>query len=137
MDAHGILGELIGMVSVVLIFGSIPAIFIARSYFRSRERTQMQQTIRAAIEKGQPLPPEMMDAISRDVRPVPSAARDLRVALIWLGVAAGLVGMAYALGYSPDSSDAFWPLIGVAAFPGFIGVAFLIMSMLNRGKGQY
>ena len=133
---EGVLGELIGMVAVVLIFGSIPAIFIARSYFRSRERIQMQQTIRAAIEKGQPLPTEMIDAISRDVGPASSPGRDLRAAIIWLGIAAGLVGLAYAFGYSEDASDAFWPFIGFACIPGFIGVAYLLIAIFNRGKGR-
>jgi hypothetical protein len=133
---HGILGELIGMVSVVLIFGSIPAIFIARSFFRSRERIAMQETIRAAIEKGQPLPTEMIDAISRDVRTAPSAARDLRAGIVWLGIAAGLVGLAYAFGYSADAADAFWPFIGFACIPGFVGIAYLIVAAFNRGKGR-
>jgi hypothetical protein len=131
---HSILGELIGLTAVVLIFGSIPAIFIARSYFRSRERMQMQQTIRLAIEKGQPLPSEMIDAISHDVRPAPSAARDLRAGIVWLGIAAGLVGLAYAFGYSEDASDAFWPFIGFACIPGFIGLAYLIIAIFNRGR---
>jgi hypothetical protein len=129
---EGILGELIGLTAVVLIFGSIPAIFIARSFFRSRERIQMQQTIRVAIEKGQPLPPDLIEAISRDVRPAPSAARDLRAGIVWLGVAAGLVGLAYAFGYSEDAADAFWPFIGFACIPGFIGVAYLLIAIFNR-----
>jgi hypothetical protein len=131
---ESILGELIGFTAVVLIFGSIPAMVIAYFFFKSRTRMKMQDTIRAAIEKGQPLPPDMIDAMTRDVRPVPSAARDLRVGLIWMGVAAGFVGMAYALGYSDDGADAFWPLIGLACIPGFIGVAFVVMSAFNRGK---
>jgi Domain of unknown function (DUF6249) len=133
---EGVLGVLTGLVSVVLIFGSIPAIFIARSYFRSRERIAMQTTIRAAIEKGQPLPPEMIEAISRDVRPAPSSARDLRAGIVWLGIAAGLVGVAYAFGYSADAADAFWPFIGFACIPGFIGIAYLIVAVFNRGKGN-
>ena len=133
---ESILGELIGFTAVVLIFGSIPAIFIARSYFRSRERIQMQQTIRVAIEKGQPLPTEMIDAISRDVGPPSSPGRDLRAAIVWLGIAAGLVGMAYAFGYSEDAADAFWPFIGFACIPGFIGVAYLLIAIFNRSKGK-
>ncbi len=131
-----VLGPLTGLVSVILIFGGIPAIFIARSFFRSRERMQMQQTIRVAIEKGQPLPPEMIEAISRDVGPAPSATRDLRAGIVWLGIAAGLVGLAYAFGYSEDASDAFWPFIGFACIPGFIGLAYLIVAMFNRGRGK-
>jgi hypothetical protein len=133
---EGVLGVLTGMISVILIFGGIPAIFIARGFFRSRERMEMQRTIRVAIEKGQPLPPEMIEAISRDVRPAPSAVRDVRAGIVWLGIAAGLVGMAYAFGYSADASDAFWPFIALACVPGFVGLAYLIIAAFNRGKSK-
>jgi hypothetical protein len=131
MDA-GIVGEFIPIIAILGIIGAV----VARNYFRSRERMEMQQTIRAAIEKGQPLPTEMIEAISRDVRTAPSSARDLRAGIVWLGIAAGLVGMAYAFGYSDDAADAFWPFIGFACIPGFIGVAYLIVAAFNRGKGR-
>ncbi len=119
----------------IVFFLVIAVIVIAPRYFRSREREALQATLRAAIEKGQPLPPEVIDSISRDTKPVPSAARDLRTGIIWLGVAVGLCAFAYAIGYmDEDASDAFWPLIGCAAFPGFIGLAFLLMAAINRGK---
>ena len=95
----------------------------------------LQSTLKAAIEKGQPLPPEVVEAITKDVRTPPSAARDLRAGVIWLGVAAGLVGMGYALGYNEDSAEAFWPMLGIACFPGFIGLAVLVMAAINRNKG--
>ena len=118
-------------------FLMIAVIVIAPRYFKSREREALQATLRAAIEKGQPLPPEVIDAISSDARPAPSAARDLRTGIIWLGVAAGLTGMAYAIGYMNDeAAHAFWPTLGIAAFPAFIGLAFLILAAINRGKGK-
>ena len=124
-----------GIFVPISLFLMIAVVVIAPRYFRSREREALQATLRAAIEKGQALPPEVIDAISRDARPIPSAARDLRTGIIWLGVAIGLVGFAYAIGYADtDASDAFWPLIGCAAFPGFIGLAFLLMAAINRGK---
>lgn len=125
-----------GILVPITLFVILGAIFIVPRYFKSREREAQQATLRAAIEKGQPLPPEVIEAIGRDAGPIPSATRDLRSAIIWLGVAAGLVGMAYALGYNADSAEAFWPMIGLAAFPGFIGLAFLLMALVNRGKGK-
>ncbi len=119
----------------IVLFLVIAVIVIAPRYFRSREREALQATLRAAIEKGQALPPEVIDAISRDARPIPSAARDLRTGIIWLGVAVGLAAFAYAIGYmNEDSGDAFWPILGLAAFPGFIGLAFLVMAAINRGR---
>ncbi len=117
-------------------WGAIVAIVLVPRYFKSRERQALQATLRAAIEKGQPLPPEVIDTMSRDVKPAASPTRDLRVGIIWLGVALGFIGLAYALGYSDnDAADAFYPLLGVAAFPGFIGLAFVLMALINR-KGQ-
>lgn len=125
------------IMGMITFWGAIVAIVLVPRYFKSREREALQATLRSAIEKGQPLPPEVIDTMSRDVRPAPSANRDLRVGIIWMGVAAGFIGLAYALGYSDnDAADAFYPLLGVSAFPGFIGLAFLIMALVNRGKDK-
>ncbi len=120
----------------ITLFLVVAVIVIAPRYFRSKEREALQATLRAAIERGQPLPPEVIDTISRDARPAPSAARDLRTGIIWIGVAAGLVACAYALGYDEEAGHAFWPTIGFAAFPAFIGVSFLVLAAINRGKGK-
>ncbi len=128
---EGILGELIGFTAVVLIFGSIPACIIAYFFFKNRARTQMQQTLRAAIERGQTLSPDMVDTIARDIRPVPTPMRDIRVGIVWLGIAAGLVAVAYVAAYG-DAPRAFWPFIGLSCIPGFVGVAYLVNALLNR-----
>jgi hypothetical protein len=128
---------IVPVIGMITFWGAIVAIVLVPRYFRNREREALQATLRTAIEKGQPLPPDMIEAMSRDIRPTASTSRDLRTGIVWVGVAAGFVGLAYALGYSDtDASDAFWPLMGVAAFPGFIGLAFLIMALVGRGKGK-
>lgn len=131
-----------GTIALLIPFGfmaMIAAIVIAPRYFRSQERQKMAELMRAAIERGQPLPPEVVDAMSTNVRaeagriPMPtSASRDLRTGLIWLGVAVGLASMGLALSF--ESPDAFYPLLGCAAFPAFIGVAFVIMWAVAREK---
>ena len=80
--------EPVAIAGTVCFWGAIAAIIILPRYFKSREREGLQATLRMAIEKGQPLPPEVIDAIGRDARPTPSAARDLRAGVIWIGVAA-------------------------------------------------
>ena len=124
-----------GPIAVIAVFGMIAAIVIVPRWFRVREREALQATLRAAIEKGQPLPPEVIDAISRDARPAPSSGRDLRMGIVLLCIAAafastGLVSSYYSDG---DYGGASWG-IGIAAFPGFIGLAFVIMALVNRGK---
>ena len=136
MDAE-IVGELTGVVGMILFFGTVIAVVVVPRWIKSREREALQATLRAAIEKGQPLPTEVIDAISRDARPVPSASRDMRRGVIFLCVAAAFVASAYATDYWGDGdTDAYGWMVGFAAFPGFIGLAFLIMGLMNRGKSQ-
>ena len=122
---------------IAIIFGSIAAVIIVPFYIRSQERIRVQETLRAAIEKGQPLPTEMMatmETAARNVnlRAVPSPARDLRTGIIWLGVGLGFAAMGIALGY--EEPEATIPLIACAAFPVFIGLAFIALSFINRTK---
>lgn len=116
------------------IFGCImiAAIVIVPRYFQSMERQKMAETLKAAIEKGQPLPTEVVDAISSGVKTPPSPQRDLRTGIIWLGVGVGLAGMGFALSF--EDADATFPLIGIACFPAFIGLAFIAMYFLNRDR---
>jgi hypothetical protein len=92
----------------------------------------MAETLRAAIEKGEPLPPEVVEAISSDVKAPPSPERDLRTGIIWLGVGVGLAAMGIAVGF--EEPDATFPMVGISAFPIFIGLAFIIMSNLTKGR---
>lgn len=119
---------------VGIIFGSIAAVCIVPFWLRSQERIRVQETLRAAIESGQPMPTEMMETAARNIniRPVPSPSRDLRTGIIWLGVGVGLAAMGLALNF--DDPDATMPMIGIACFPAFIGIAFIVMYFLNRDR---
>ena len=121
---------------ILIIFGSIASLFIVPSYLRSQERQKLQETLRAAIEKGQPLPTEVVEAMTSDVkiRPTPSPYRDLRTGIIWVGVAVGLAGLGLALNF--DEPEMTFPMLGLACFPGFIGLAFILISFLGRGRDQ-
>lgn len=117
---------------LAVIFGSIASIFIVPSYFRSREREQQQATIRAAIERGQPLPPELIDAMTRNVRPRPTAANDLRTAIVWLGLGIGIAAF-FVVG-SYVWANEMLPVATIGAIPGFIGLAFLVMALVGNNK---
>lgn len=111
-------------------------IVIIPRFFQNRERLEVQNTVRAAIEKGQPMPPELIEAIARDARPAPSPQRDIRAGVIWVGVAVGLLGIGAGLTRIEEAHDA-WPILwGVAAFPGFIGVAFVVMGLVGLATSK-
>ena len=122
------------IVIVGIIFGSITAVILVPFWLRSQERIRVQETLRAAIESGQPMPTEVMENAARnvDLRPTPSPARDLRTGIIWLGVGLGIAAMGAAIGF--DDPDATMPFLGFAAFPIFIGLAFIALSFVNRTK---
>ena len=120
---------------VLIIFGSIASLFIVPRYFKSVERQKMADTLRVAIEKGQPLPTEVIEAMSSNVRSPglpPSPQRDLRTGIIWLGVGIGFGALALALSF--EEPDFLYPLLGLAAFPTFIGLAFVALGLLNKPK---
>jgi hypothetical protein len=122
---------MIGILVPISFFFFLAAIILVPRYFKSQERQQMQQTIRSAIERGQQLPPEMIDAMTRDVRTPPSPGRDLRAAIVWLAIAIGLAGFGWAIQYYSDWDT---PFLAIAALPAAIGVAFLLLAIVNRSK---
>jgi len=121
-----------GIFVPIAFFAMIAAIVVGPSYLRSREREKLQETLRIAIEKGQPIPPEVIESMTQGARQPPSADRDLRRGIIWLGVAAGFAAMGWIIGLAEP--DATYPMLGVAAFPAFIGLAFLVIALVSRRK---
>ena len=113
-------------------FAMITAIVIVPRYLKSLERQRLQDTLRASIEKGAELPQEVVQALTSDAKPPPSPYRDLRAGIIWLGVAVGFAALGFAVSF--EEPDALYPLLGVAAFPGFIGLALVALSFISRGK---
>lgn len=116
----------------IAVFVMVAVIVVAPRYLKSLERQKMAEALRAAIEKGQPLPPEMISVLTADVKPPPSPQRDLRRGMILLAVALALVVMGLLVGQGEP--DATYPMIGLAAIPGFIGLAFIAMSRLGRDR---
>lgn len=98
-------------------------------YFRAKDRAETQKTIRLAIEKGQPLPPEYLDSLQKAgpaINKIKTPMNDVRAGLIMMAVALGMAVMDYV-----GNDYTFETLSGIAAIPGFIGVALLIMGIVG------
>ncbi len=106
-------------------FASLTVILSFFFWFRYRGRSEMQQTIRSAIEKGQELTPELVESLGKPARP--SKDKDLRYALIWIAIAIGFSAMGGAIGAAEAEEEVFLIMSGVAAFPFMLGLAYLIM----------
>ena len=83
--------EAVDILIPISLFAMIAAIVIGPRYFKSLERQKMADTLRAAIERGQPLPPEVINLLTADAKPKASPQRDLRRGVILVAAALGLV----------------------------------------------
>ena len=135
-DAPAIVGEHVPFA----LFAMVGGIVISSRYFRHKERSQMQETLRAAYEKGQPVAPELIEAMQVGqkavVRDRGGPERDLRRGIFWLAWAAALLAAGGAAYYYDPSNDGTGFCMAVAAFPGFIGLAYLAVWAFSRGKAK-
>lgn len=91
-------------------------------WFRFRTRSEVQATIRTALEKGQDLTPEVIDRLGQ---PKPEKNKDLRLALIWIALAAAMAVFGAAI--PENDNEAQMVFLGMASFPFFLGIAYAIM----------
>ncbi|WP_419255166.1 DUF6249 domain-containing protein [Caulobacter sp. ErkDOM-YI] len=116
----------------IIMFLVVGAIVIVPVYLKSRERIEMQSTLRAAIDKGQPVPPEVIEALTRNVKVAPTSLSDIRAGVIWLAVGIGIGLFSYFADFGDHDAD--FPGIGIACIPVVIGVAFIVLSFFNPNK---
>ncbi|WP_425998065.1 DUF6249 domain-containing protein [Caulobacter sp. DWR1-3-2b1] len=116
----------------IIMFLVIGAICIVPVYLKSRERIEMQSTLRAAIEKGQPVPPEVIEALTRNVKIAPTSLSDLRTGVIWLAVGIGIGLSSHFADFRGGDHD--FPGLGIACIPAVIGVAYIVLSFFNPNK---
>jgi hypothetical protein len=104
----------------IVMFIGMTIVLSALVWFRFRSRSEVQQTIRAALDKGHDLTPEVIDRLGQ---PKPSKDRDMRLGVIWLAIAIGLV----AFGFGIPDEEAHSVFLGISAFPATLGIAYLIL----------
>lgn len=116
----------------IIMFLVIGAIVIVPIWLKSRERLEMQTTLRAAIDKGQPVPPEVIEALTRTVKAPPTSLTDMRTGVIWLAVGIGIA----LLSFFSDIGDGEFHSsgVGIACIPIVIGLAFIVLSFFNPNK---
>ena len=130
-----------GLVPIAF-FVCVAAIFVAPAWMRHKERQNMQDIVRVAYEKGQPVSPELITAIqsSLAVKTPSTRESDLRRAIIFIAVGVGMVGLGFGLWYGLESVSDEGAYIsgastaGVGAIPTMIGIAYLILWATGSKK---
>jgi hypothetical protein len=115
-------------VPILLVVFSCPVAIVGLvAYFRARKQKQLHETLRAMIEKGVPIPPELLRSptpagdASEAERDDPRTALRQGLFLVALGVGIG----AWLLIKSSDS----W---GLGFIPFLIGLSFLVEWLLEK-----
>ena len=116
------------VVPVVLFLAPALIVWIV-SYFNARKRSTVHETLRFAIDKGQVLSPEMLDKMSLLTDPVRA---DLRRGVLFLAFGAAFAVLGGLI--SAEEAEALTPMLGVACFPIFIGIAYIGLWAFGREK---
>lgn len=115
-------------------FAMIAAIFIVPNWLKGRERQELQALLRSAIDKGQPLPPEAIEALTKNVKAPSTSFGDLRTGIIWLAIGLGIALLGFIMGYV--HADAFHPILAAGSIPTVIGLAYILLSFINPNKAK-
>ena len=105
----------------ISMFIGMTIVLVFLIWFRARSRSEVQQTIRSALDKGQELTPDLIASLGH---PKPAKDKDMRLGVIWIAVAIGLMALGFGI---PDNDEAPKVLMGVACFPLAIGIGYLIL----------
>lgn len=118
-----------GILIPIAMFVGLTLVMSLFFMFRYKTRREMQKTIRTAMDKGQELTPEIIDRLGT---PKPPKDKDLRIALIWFALAISFAS--FGFGIPDDDEEVLQIMLGIAAFPFSLGVAYLIMWFYSGRK---
>ncbi len=119
-DAWVTIGNGLGYVAL---FTMVVAIIVVVQTFRLRRQKLVHETMRLMIEKGLPVPPELINPPP----PVKPPKSDLRRGLIWLALGMGLIVLLNKVGDEPG----VW---AVGLTPALIGAAYLLCWLIGLSR---
>ncbi len=117
------------ILAIIMVFGMPVFIVAIIFFFVSRSNAEKQKTLRMAIERSDNLSPEVMNALQSMQKKPKTPMNDVRAGLILIAVAAGLIIWRYL-----DHGEIGGGLAGIAAVPGMIGVALLILGIIGLNR---
>jgi len=118
-----------GIIAVLMIFGMPVFIIGIICLFLYRSNADRQKTLRMAIEKSDSLQPEVLETLQRMQKRPRTPMSDVRAGIMLVCIALGVVVLDFVShGYSIGH------LAGIAAIPGFIGIALLLMGIIGLNR---
>lgn len=99
----------------------------------ARNRAAFLETVRAALDKGVELSPELIKTMGA---PRGSKHADIKWGVIWIAVALACVTLGWSISATEtdpeDAAEGIQIMIGLGAFPGFVGLALLGYGIVMR-----
>ncbi len=120
LDLVGILVPIVALLSIA----TVPVLYF---YFRYRSRQESQSTLRAAIERGLELTPELLQQLGE---PAQRKDADLRRGVLTMAVGVGLT----AFGLLQGDPEVFLRLRAGGALFFIIGLALLALWRFSNGR---
>lgn len=105
-----------------IVFGAAVAIIWIVMIYMSRNRRVFFEAVRSAFERGVELSPEMIKTLGA---PRATKYADIKWGIIWIAVAGAFLVLGWAGSMSEEAWEMMWMCAGIAAFPGFVGLALL------------
>ena len=107
-------------------FLSLFAIVAIVSYYRFRTRQEAMITVRSALDSGQPLSSEVINELSTMLH---DKRNDLRRGMVFVAIGLAIVTLALSADELPVGE-----VLGVSAFPFFVGIAYLLLWYLAQNE---
>ena len=109
----------------ITMFLTLGGVIWAVSYFRFKARQEIQVTMRSVIQSGQEISADLLSEMTAAMHP---KRNDLRRGMVFVAVALAFM----VLGFVVDDDEAQSIITGLAAFPLFVGIAYLVLWRFNR-----
>ncbi len=113
------------------VFGSIVLIVWIVFHFGAKNRREVLETVRQAAQSGTQLTPDIIRALGM---PQKSKGRDIRWGIVLVAIAAAFLMLGFAISTTEGDFEGFWVMLGVSSFPGFVGIALILMGVLMGEK---
>jgi len=116
----------------LVFFGFLAAIILVPIYLRERTKQSAHALISQALEKGQTLDPQLLKQLTDGGRPQQDKARrSLGSGIVLLALAGGFAGAAFWVGEISGAPEAFGGMMVPAVLLGALGVAFILLAMVD------
>jgi uncharacterized membrane protein YidH (DUF202 family) len=117
---------------LLVIFGSITAIIVLPMWFREQTKQSAHRLLSDAIARGEKIDPEVIARLGDlPARQHDRPRRTLGSAVILLALAGAMAAMAHFTGSFDPTDHAWGGQMTVAAILGALGIAFLILSIVD------